>query len=119
VTKSISLAMLDPLALINLKETGECFVNLPEEIFDLDYAGHYFRRIKSVRLTIPCVTGPYTAVNCTLTLLSNSVRTDPMVGDTAESYRRQEEGETRFRDNVGAIQSITTTTTTTTSSGQK
>ena len=106
LTKSISLAMLDPIALINLKETGECFVNLPEEVFDLDYAGHYFRRVKSVRLTIPCVTGPHTTVNCTLTLLSNSLRTGNTLLDG--QYRRQEEGETRFRDNVGAIQSIAT-----------
>ncbi len=106
LTKSISLTMLDPIALINLKETGECFVNLPEEIFDLDYAGHYFRRIKSVRLTIPCVTGPYTAVNCTLTLLSNSVRLDPAA---SSDYKRSEDGDDpRFRDNAGAIQSIAT-----------
>ena len=100
--------MLDPIALINLKEIGECFVNLPEEIFDLDYPGHYFRRIKNVRLTIPCVTGPHTTVNCTLTLLSNSVRT----GNTLlnAEYKRQDNGETRFRDNVGAIQSIATST---------
>jgi hypothetical protein len=81
---------------------------LPEEVFDLDYAGHYFRRLKSVRLTIPCVTGPHTTVNCTLTLLSNSVRIDSTAGASADSYKRQENGETRFRDNVGAIQSIAT-----------
>jgi hypothetical protein len=106
LTKSISLTMLDPIALINLKEIGECIVNLPEEIFDLDYPGHYFRRIKSVRLTIPCVTGPHTTVNCTLTLLSNSIRTDP---SASGDYKRDEAADdSRFRDNVGAIQSIAT-----------
>ena len=38
-------------------------------MFDLDYPGQYMRRIKSVALTIPCVTGPYTGVHCRLTLL--------------------------------------------------
>ncbi len=108
LTKSISLVMLDPIALINLKENGECFVNLPEEIFDLDYPGHYMRRLKSVRLTIPCVTGPHTTVNCTLTLERNSIRTVSVL--LSGQYKRQTEadGETRFKDNVGAIQSIAT-----------
>ena len=66
LTKHISLALLDPLALVKLRETGRCFFSLPEEIFDLDYPGHYFRRIKSVSLTLPCVVGPYTTISCTL-----------------------------------------------------
>jgi len=45
LTKAISLAMLNPLALIELRETGKCYVSLPEELFDLDFQGHYFRRI--------------------------------------------------------------------------
>ena len=65
LTKHVSLALLDPLALVKLRETGRCFFRLPEEIFDLDYPGHYFRRIKSVSLTLPCVVGPYTTISCT------------------------------------------------------
>lgn len=74
LVKHVSLLQLDPLALTKLKETGRCEFQLPEESFDLDYPGHYFRRIKSVSLTLPCVTGPYTTVACTLRLLNNSVR---------------------------------------------
>jgi hypothetical protein len=88
-----------------LKQTGECFLSLPEALFDLDYAGHYLRRIKSVSVTIPCVTGPYTSVNCTLTLLKSSIRH----GNTLLSgkYARQDE-DPRFIDSSGAIQSIVT-----------
>jgi hypothetical protein len=105
ITKHVSLIQLDPLALVQLKQTGKCFLNLPEVLFDLDYPGHYMRRIKSVSLTIPCVTGPYTSVNCTLTLLKNSVRR----GNTllGEEYTRQDE-DPRFTDSSGAIQSIVT-----------
>ena len=39
-------------------------------MFDLDYPGQYMRRIKSVTLTIPASTGPYTGVHCRLTLLT-------------------------------------------------
>ncbi|MEM9008474.1 MAG: neuraminidase-like domain-containing protein, partial [Cyanobacteria bacterium P01_F01_bin.86] len=74
LTKHVSLGLLDPLALVQLRETGQCFINLPEESFDLDYPGHYFRRIKSVSLTLPCVVGPYTTIPCTLRLLKNSIR---------------------------------------------
>ena len=74
ITKSISLLLLDPLALITLKETGMCFITLPEQYFDMDYPGHYMRRIKSLSLTIPCVAGPYTSINCTLTLVGNKIR---------------------------------------------
>lgn len=74
LTKSVSLLQLDPLTLVKLRETGRCFFRLPEEIFDLDYPGHYFRRIKSVSLTLPCVVGPYTTISCTLRLLKNSIR---------------------------------------------
>jgi hypothetical protein len=79
---------------------------LPEWFFDLDYPGHYMRRIKSVGLTVPCITGPYTSVSCTLTLLSSSVRTKP---DPRGEYTRAEEGDDdRFQDMVGAIQSVAT-----------
>jgi Tc toxin complex TcA C-terminal TcB-binding domain/Neuraminidase-like domain/Salmonella virulence plasmid 28.1kDa A protein len=105
LTKQISLLLIDPAALVRLKETGECFVELPEELFDLDFPGHYLRRIKSMSLTIPCVTGPYTGVNCTLSLLRSSVRHDSTL--LADKYERQE-GDPRFIDNIGAIQSIVT-----------
>jgi len=110
ITKHISLLALDPVALVKLKETGECLVDLPEALFDLDYPGHYMRRIKSVGLTIPCVTGPYTSVNCTLTLLKNSVRKNTSPG--SQYGRNIDSGvfqdDDRFKDSVGAIQSIVT-----------
>jgi hypothetical protein len=104
LTKHVSLAMLDPMALLKLKETGECFVSIPEILFDIDYPGHYMRRIKSVSITIPCVTGPYTSVSCTLTLVKNSVRATSTLNNT---YGRQN-NDPRFQDNVAAIQSIAT-----------
>ena len=81
LTKHVSLTQLDPLSLVRLRETGRCFFRLPEEIFDLDYAGHYFRRIKTVSLTLPCVAGPYTTISCTLRLLKNSIRSNTTNGD--------------------------------------
>jgi len=77
LTKNISLQRDFPLAFLQLKLTGRCELELPEWMFDLDYPGQYMRRIKTVALTIPCVTGPYTGVHCRLTLLSSMTRTQP------------------------------------------
>lgn len=77
LNKSISLLHHFPEALLQLKATGYCEVELPEALFDLNYPGHYMRRIKSISVTIPCVAGPYTGVHCRLTLLSSSIRTSP------------------------------------------
>ncbi len=84
LTKHISLALLNPLALIQLKETGKCFFNLPEELFDLDYPGHYFRRLKSVSISLPCITGPYTTISCTLRLIKNHIRAKTNIADGYE-----------------------------------
>ena len=74
ITRYVSLVQLAPLALIALKETGSCEVEIPEWFFDLDYPGHYFRRLKNVSITIPAVVGPYTSLSATVTLLSSKVR---------------------------------------------
>ncbi len=102
IRKSISLVLFDPWALINLKETGQCVVNLPEAFFDMDYPDHYFRRVKTVSLTIPSVAGPYTSVNCTLTLLNSKIRVDTSPADYGN--------DAHFITNSAATQSIATST---------
>jgi GH18 family chitinase len=79
-TKHVSLALSIPLALIQLRNNGICTFSLAEELFDLDYPGHYFRRIKSVSFSIPCVAGPNTTVSATLRLLKNMIRTNSQLG---------------------------------------
>ena len=79
VTKHVSLRQIDPQALLTLRETGTCDFALPEVLFDMDYPGHYMRRIKSVALTVPCVVGPYTSLNCTLRLVEHKFRTKAIV----------------------------------------
>ncbi|MCC5666995.1 toxin [Nostoc sp. CHAB 5784] len=107
LTKHVSLRQLDPFALLKLKATGTCEISLPEWIFDLDCAGHYMRRIKTVSLSIPSVTGPYTSINCTLSLLKSSLRKSSVLSDGV--YGRSPDGEDiRFIDYFGTIQSIVT-----------
>jgi hypothetical protein len=77
LTKHFSLRLHFPREFLQLKVTGRCEIELPEWMYDLDYPGHYMRRIKSVSLTIPCVTSAFTGVHCRVTLLSSKTRIDP------------------------------------------
>ncbi len=107
LTKHVSLRQLNPVALLMLKATGSCQVTIPEWLYDLDCPGHYMRRLKSVALSIPSVVGPYTSVNCTLSLLKSSLRKSPVAG--VDDYPRSPDSEDdRFVDYVGAVQSIVT-----------
>ncbi|PSH61678.1 hypothetical protein CU102_26790 [Phyllobacterium brassicacearum] len=107
LTKHVSLALHNPLALLRLREVGSCEIELPETLFDLDCPGHYFRRIKSVSMTIPAVTGPYTTLACTLRLVRSSIRRQSTL--LSGAYARDLAGDDpRFEDNFGAIQSIVT-----------
>lgn len=107
LSKHISLAVLNPQALLNLKETGECYFDIPEIIFDLDHPGQYMRRIKSVTLTIPCVTANFTNITAKLTMLSNRMRINTNDADILD-YQEKAENETRFRYNMAGKQSIAT-----------
>jgi Tc toxin complex TcA C-terminal TcB-binding domain/ABC toxin N-terminal region/Neuraminidase-like domain len=80
VEQSFSLATQAPRALLALRETGTCTFSIPETAFDLAYPGQYRRRIKAVRLSIPCVTGPYVNVPATLRLTRSYLRQGPRLG---------------------------------------
>jgi hypothetical protein len=102
-TRHISLRQLDPLALLNLKISGTCKITIPEWIFDRDCPGHYMRRIKTVSLSIPSVVGPYTGVNCTLTLQRSTVRVSPQLLNN--TYGRDTTiQDDRFIDYFGSVQ---------------
>ncbi len=96
ITKHISLQQLNPLALIQLKEQGSCEFDLPEETFDLDYPGHYKRRIKTVSVSIPCIVGPYTSLNCTLRLIKHEYRNSKIAASASDYAKKLEEADERF-----------------------
>ncbi len=106
LSRHVSLRQLDPLALLTLKATGRCEVSIPEWLYDRDCPGHYMRRLKTVAVSLPSVVGPYTSVNCTLSLLRSTVRTSPLLKDGA--YGREGLDDDRFVDYVGSVQSVVT-----------
>jgi hypothetical protein len=96
ISKSISLRQLDPLALLQLRETGSCEFAIPELLFDMDYPGQYMRRIKSLGLRIPCVLGPHTSLNCTLRLLEHKFRTSAISSGKGDYPQKTDGSEDRF-----------------------
>lgn len=100
LTKNISLTKIDLAALTALKTTGICEFNLTEDLFDRDFPGHYYRKIRTVSLSIPCNADATRAVAATLRLMSNSVR----LNTSGANYpRNQDEGvpadDERFAEN--------------------
>ncbi|MGB7816857.1 MAG: neuraminidase-like domain-containing protein [Methylotenera sp.] len=115
LTKHVSLRRLNPDALIQLRKSekdddgnkiNQCEFEIPEWLFDLDTPGHFLRRIKSVSVSIPCVVGPYTSINCKLTLLNSSIRRDK---NTQPKYEKSDD-DPRFTYYYGASEAIVTST---------
>lgn len=110
LTTHLSLARLDPTALTELRMSGRCVIQVPEAVFDLDHPDHYFRRIKALSITVPCVVGPYSSVPLKLTQTTNRIRVEtgrkPGAANDVDAYSEDPTGDPRFRYNVGAIQSI-------------
>ena len=112
LTKHISLAQMFPANLIELitSETKSTELELPEWLFDMDYPGHYMRRIKSVSVTIPNVAGPYTTVSCMLNLQSAKVRKNALLknGKYEEDIANDDTGRFNYQIGGSINQSICT-----------
>jgi Tc toxin complex TcA C-terminal TcB-binding domain/Neuraminidase-like domain/Salmonella virulence plasmid 28.1kDa A protein/Fibronectin type III domain len=104
ITKTISLTMINPKALLDLTEKGSCTFELHDLLFDMDFPGHFRRTIKSVSITIPCVVGPYSSVNAVLTLISSRIRTDTKTLGNPEDFY----SEKHYKSNYSSSQSIAT-----------
>lgn len=103
MTKHVSMLAIAPEQLLALKEGGVCHIDVPEWLFDLDTPGHFMRRLKMVSLTIPCVTGPYTAIHCKLVLEKSSYRKV----DSGDVYERSA-SDAHFIDDRRVLDAIVT-----------
>jgi hypothetical protein len=97
LTRHFSLRQINPFALAALRETGECSFTLPEALFDIDNPGHYFRRIHSVALSLPCIVGPYASVSATLRQDASRFREVADTSPTAASYPQNGAADERFK----------------------
>jgi len=120
LSKSFSLRHHFPKAFFQLVHCGECEIEIPEWLFDLDYPGHYMRRIKNVTPTLPCVVGPHQGVHCRLTLLSSQTRVSSQVVDPTQGCCLEENGTgyTCLPDDPRIVNQYAATDAIATSSGQ-
>jgi len=101
ISRHVSLAALDQMALRALLTNGACDFDLPESLFDRDYPGHYQRHLVRMALTVVYPDpGRFDNVMGTLTLTRNSVRTTT---DLATGYPRQAGTDHRFTDQYAAV----------------
>lgn len=62
------------MALMRLRISGSATFSLSEMLFNMDFPGHYMRRVRSVAVSIHAVLSPYSGVNATLTLQQHKYR---------------------------------------------
>jgi receptor-binding and translocation channel-forming TcA subunit of Tc toxin/ABC toxin-like protein len=66
LTRSISLARLDPYAFARFRQTGTLSFRTTLELFDRDFPGHYLRQIKRVRVSVVALVPPVTGIRASL-----------------------------------------------------
>lgn len=66
ITKTISLAQLDPFAFQQFTETGVLRFATPAALFDADFPGHYLRLIQQVRTSVIALIPPIQGIRATL-----------------------------------------------------
>ncbi|SFV14450.1 insecticidal toxin protein [Pseudoduganella namucuonensis] len=79
--ENVSLLQLNPQGLMHLRTSGSCTLDIPEAFFDRRTPGHYRRKLRTVAVSIPCVTGPHMLVHCTLALTASKIRTSAALKD--------------------------------------
>ncbi len=66
LSKTISLATLDPVSFHNFRQTGKIVFNTSAGLFDKDFPGHYLRLIKRVKVTVIGLISPVEGIKASL-----------------------------------------------------
>ncbi|TGO35955.1 hypothetical protein BHYA_0139g00010 [Botrytis hyacinthi] len=85
ISKTVSLKDFDPMALMKLRITGTTDFSIGELLYDMDFPGHYMRRIRSVSVSVPSDIENGTNTNAVLTLLQHKYRVTQNAADYAAS----------------------------------
>ncbi len=66
LTKTVSLAQFSPVEFQIFRETGKLIFDIPMELFDRDFPGHYLRLIKKVRISLIALVPPVDGIKASL-----------------------------------------------------
>jgi hypothetical protein len=72
LTETISLAQHDPFAFQHFRDTGVLHFDIPQELFDRKFPGHYLRLIKRVRTSVIALIPPVIGIRATLSTRGTS-----------------------------------------------
>lgn len=106
ITRSISLRQVAPVALLRLRAPSSASTgtfDLPETLWDMDFPGHYNRRIRSVKLRILSSRSAAAPLNVTLTLLKHRFR---VTADVSDGYAEVEKEDARFFSYAVPVSSV-------------
>lgn len=83
LSTSLSLKLLDPVALMSLITDKRCSLKLDAALLDMNFDGKSLSnfRIKNIALSVPSVTGPYVGTNMKMELNSEEIITSTGVND--------------------------------------
>jgi hypothetical protein len=84
ITKTISLAFLDPFAFQQFTLTGILRFSTPMDLYDRDFPGQYLRLISQVRVSVIALTAPALGISATL---ANSGISRVVVKDTSGNFQ--------------------------------
>jgi len=112
ITKHVSLSEIAGEALTTLRDTGTAELDLHTYHFDADYPGHYFRRLKTVAISVATVRPAADGVQCELTLLKSAYRKTSQIGGTEEPkpYPGEPYTDELHRSSTAAIKGLVTST---------
>ncbi|KAF4453523.1 PA14 domain [Fusarium albosuccineum] len=99
LTQTISLLQLSSRALIDARKTCTAVFSAPEMLLDIDFPGHYMRRICSLSLSTPCIVGPHVTVAATFSLTEHKYRVSSVLsrGDDHHESSEQSTNVEHFR----------------------
>jgi hypothetical protein len=96
ISRVVSLRQAAPEALLSVRSSTASNTGtftLSEIMWDMDFPGHYSRRIRSIRIRILCDQAAMAPLNATLTLLNHKFRAS---ADVSDGYAEAEKGDRRF-----------------------
>ncbi|KAF7936532.1 uncharacterized protein EAE97_007898 [Botrytis byssoidea] len=82
---TVFLKDFDPMALMKLRITGTTDFSIGELLYEMDFPGHYMRRIRSVSVSVPSDIENGTNTNAVSTLLQHKYRVTQNAADYAAS----------------------------------
>ena len=104
----IAVAARGPVAGEVIKAIGTGLATTADMLQLIAGGWQHMRRVKSVSVSVPCVTGPYVSVNCKLTMLRNNLRISTSTsGGYAATDADLDTGQRIWR-RYGATESIVT-----------